>query len=74
MPQFVIEIEETLIRTFKIESDSEEQAERLVEAKYKDAHEDFVLSADDFFDVKFRNITSEIDIKDFELYVESETA
>lgn len=60
MSIFVIEIQETLIKHFKVEAETVAQAKSLVSDKYAEAEEDFVLSTSDYCQTKFIDVTDDI--------------
>ena len=60
MPIFVIEIEETSTKHFKVEAETADQAIEFISDKYGEADEDFVLSASDYYQTKFIDVTNDI--------------
>jgi hypothetical protein len=68
MSIFIIEIEETLIKHFKVEAETASQAKELVSDKYAEAGEDFVLSTSDYCQTKFIDVTDDIHFESETIY------
>ena len=68
MSIFVIEIEETLIKHFKVEAETASQAKGFVSDKYAEAGEDFVLSTSDYCQTKFIDVTDGIHFESETIY------
>ncbi|PWK16113.1 DpnD/PcfM-like protein [Arcicella aurantiaca] len=68
MPIFVIEIEETSTKHFRVEAETADQAKGFVTDKYQEADEDFVLSASDYCLTKFTDVTNDIHFESATIY------
>ena len=55
MNKYTIEITETLQRQIEIKANSHDEALKIIKEKYK--NEEIVLTADDFIDVEFKNLS-----------------
>jgi DpnD/PcfM-like protein len=68
MSIFVIEIEETLTKHFKVEAETADQAKGFVSDKYSEAEEDFILSTSDYCQTKFIDVTDDIHFESETIY------
>jgi hypothetical protein len=68
MPIFVIEIEEISTKHFKVEAETADQAIEFISDKYEEADEDFVLSASDYCQTKFIDVTNDIHFESDTIY------
>lgn len=59
MATFKILIEETLTQTYEIEAETSEEAVEIVEKRYNNGDQDYVLTGDDFSSVEIKDLDTE---------------